>query len=166
MHSMGKEDLIRLIEACFPEKGLNGGISQKQAHEIDDRRIPLAPGVVRNDETIMDDWRKLTSVDDSIFFELDLNGWHYYLPACLRTDLLSGFGLGDSLMFFLLPTEANDDERFDHSSWSPSNFIETWEFNKVQANCIANVLNFFRTEFNSAEKMQLKKWLEMYGENA
>jgi hypothetical protein len=163
---MNVEDLIRLIEDSFTERALNGGISQRRAHEIDDARMPLAKGVVRLEDDIIDDWRKLPNVDDSIFFDLDELGWRYYLPAVLKNSLLSTYGIGGDLLFFLLPTRANNDERFNHETWSPSDFVACWGFNRAQAHSIAKVLEHFAADFDDVEIMQFKKWQELYGTHA
>jgi hypothetical protein len=165
---MKSEELIYLIEISFHERSLSGGITQKLAWEIDDKRIPLAQGIVRDPKPdIVDDWRKVNSVDDSCFFDFDEKAWKYYLPAALRNAILVERDriLPSALAFFLLPTSANDGDGFDHQCWSPEKFVKTWGFNQLQAHCIAKVLEYLNAEYDDVEKQQLRKWIELYGRN-
>lgn len=167
LHFMKPDDLISLIETSFPERPLNGGVTQAQAWEIDDRRIPLSPGLKRDSvPEIIDDWRKVKSVDDSCFFEYEEKAWKFYLPATLRNAILEGDKfLSTYLAFFLLPTAANDGGGFDHKSWSPETFVKTWGFNQQQAYCISKVLEYLNEDYDDVERMQLQKWIKIYGKN-
>lgn len=164
---MERDELITLIESTFTERALNGGMTQKQAWEIDDKRIPLSAGRTRDPRPdVIDDWHKVESVDESCFFEFDEKAWKYYLPAALRNSIRDGDKyLSSSLAFFLLPTAANDGDGFDHKSWSPENFVNTRGLNQLQAYCIAKVLEYLDEDYGDVEKTQLKKWVNLYGKN-
>jgi hypothetical protein len=163
---MKPEELVDLIERSFHERSLNGGMTQRQAWEIDDQRIPLAQGHTRNHQPdITDDWRKVDSIDDTCFFEFHQKAWKYYLPAAFRIAILENKDriLPSSLAFFLLPTTGNDGDRFDPHSWSPEVFVKTWGFDTLQAYCITRVLEYLNSGYDDLENLQFKKWIELYG---
>ena len=161
---MELRELLHLLESSFADRSLEDGMTERQAQEIDDLRIPLPPEKQRGPESsIKDDWRKLPSVDESCFFEFDNKAWRYYLPIALRAALLSECrDLGTSLKFFLLPGQYVFDTR-DYREWSPAEFINTRNFNSSQAHCIAKILQYLDLDLDSEEQIQLQKWLELYG---
>jgi hypothetical protein len=154
---MKSQELIALLEATFTERSLGDGMSQRRAHEIDDLRIPFAPGFTRTEDDITDDWRRVSAVDPSCFYDYDDKGWRYYLPAALRNYLLAGEdSLDHDLKFLLLPEE---------SEWSPNDFVERVGLNDTQAKCIARILQHFSSDLDEKEQQQLAKWIEAYGKD-
>ena len=147
---MNANELIHELERAFPARGLDGGVSLRQALLLDDWEDENSPRMRdAYQEDVTHDWRAIPELDldecfnsFSVFTYLDDKGWQYYLPAALRRSLKDAESRCEFYTrISLLPGK--------QSGWDLLAFTKRLALSKEQGRIIAKTLLFLRKSHSS-----------------